>query len=96
MTWPYSPLETFAELLQIGSEFLVVDRTGFTTKSGSRLTIQHVPRSIYKASYPCWFLDHAEFLRQAKSNYRVLSDYREDVDTPEGLEFRSLHFARLT
>jgi putative methyltransferase (TIGR04325 family) len=94
---PYlpSPLTTFAELLQIRPEYLLVERTGFTRSTGSRLTIQYVPRSIYRASYPCWFLDRRELLSLAEPHYRVLADYREDIDTPEGLEFRSLHFVRL-
>ncbi|MSU47625.1 MAG: methyltransferase, TIGR04325 family [Opitutus sp.] len=95
---PYlpSPAETFSELLQIGAAWLLVDRTGFTTDGGTRLTIQRVPRAIYRASYPCWFLDRTELLRQSAAGYRVLADFREDIAVPAGLEFRSLQLARLT
>ncbi len=95
---PYvpSPLEVFGELLEIGAGWLLVERSGFTTRGGTRLTMQHVPRSIYRASYPCWFLDRAAFLQRAAVHYRVVADFREEIAVPEGLEFRSVHFARQT
>lgn len=94
---PYlpSPAEALAQLAAIGAPWLLVERTGFTTGVGARLTVQHVPRSIYRASYPCWFLSRSEFLRSVGSRYRVAADFREDIETPLGLEFRSLHL-RLT
>jgi putative methyltransferase (TIGR04325 family) len=92
---PYlpSPFELLAELLRIGASWVVVDRTGFTLAGGSRLTVQRIPRSIYPASYPCWFFDREEFLSHFTSRYRLVWDQAEEIAVPAGLEFRSLHFA---
>jgi putative methyltransferase (TIGR04325 family) len=93
---PYlaSPFEVLAGLLKTGAPWVIVDRTGFTLDGGSRLTIQRVPRSIYPASYPCWFLDRAEVLAHFAGCYRLTGDQPVKVDVPAGLEFRSLQFSR--
>jgi putative methyltransferase (TIGR04325 family) len=95
---PYlpAPLETLRELLRVGATRVVVDRTGFVAGGRPRLTVQRVPRSIYSASYPCWFLDRAEFVAAFGSAYRLVHEIREPLEPPAGLEFRSLHFTRLT
>jgi putative methyltransferase (TIGR04325 family) len=92
---PYlpAPFEILARLLETGAPWILVDRTGFTRDGGSRLTIQRVPRSIYPASYPCWFLDRAEFLSHFAGRYRLTSDEAEAIVVPAGLEFRSMHFS---
>jgi len=94
---PYlpSPLETLSDLVKRGARWIIVDRTGFTVGGGARLTVQHVPRSIYAASYPCWFLDRAEFLARFEGRYRLVGEQRDEVAVPEGLEFRSLRFCRV-
>ena len=91
---PYveAPLGILRELAGLGAEAIVVERTGFTTGGGTRLTIQHVPANIYRASYPCWFLDRAELLAALGRRYRLVHEARDDVATPPGLEFRTLHF----
>jgi len=95
---PYlpSPLATLSDLLKLGAARVIVDRTGFTREGRARLTVQRVPRSIYPASYPCWFLDRAEFLAQFASGHRLVDEYATPDTAPDGLEFRSFHFARLT
>ena len=93
---PYlpAPLEILSGLLQLGAAWVVVDRTGFTREGRARLTVQRIPRSIYPASYPCWFLDRAEFLAQFAGRYRLIGEYPAEVAVPDGLEFRSFHFDR--
>ena len=94
---PYlpSPFATLSRLLETGARWIVVERTGFVLDGKTRLTVQHVPRSIYAASYPCWFFDRAEFLAQFAGRYRLVSESRDEVAVPAGLEFRSLHFRRV-
>lgn len=50
------PEPTLTELLRLDATHLVVDRTPFSTHTDDRLCIQHIPSSIYDASYPCWVL----------------------------------------
>jgi putative methyltransferase (TIGR04325 family) len=59
-----APFEFAAGLAQLGIAHLVVDRTPMTAEAPTRLTVQQVPPSIYRASYPCWIFNAAE-LRSA-------------------------------
>jgi len=95
---PYlqSPLETLRELLNTDPSWVIVDRTGFTTSPSAQLKVQRIPRTIYPASYPCWFLDRTEFLAAFAGRYQLIGDHRADVIVPDGLEFRTLHFSRCT
>lgn len=49
-----NPYETLDELIATGSDTLLIDRTS-VLRSGDKdlIRIQHVPKSIYMASYPC-------------------------------------------
>jgi len=41
------------------ASYLCLERLATTSRGRDRLTVQHVPRSIYRANYPAWFLDAA-------------------------------------
>ena len=73
---------------------IVVEGTGFTCGGGARLTVQHVPASIYRASYPCWFLDRAGLLAVLATHYRLAWELPSPGPAPEGGEFRSLVLER--
>ena len=88
------PLETLKELAALGADVIVTEGTGFAQKGGARLTVQHVPASIHRASYPCWFLDRAEFLGAVSPKYRLEAEYGEATRPPAGGEFRALVFTR--
>lgn len=90
-----TPFVVLRELLQSAPARVVVERTGMTVQGRSRLTLQHVPRSIYRASYPCWFFNRDEFLAAFSGHYRLVHEERDEVATPAGLEFRSFHFVRV-
>lgn len=49
---PASVLET---LIKLDPKFIIVNRFPVIYSSNDRLTIQHVPKSVYNGSYPCWF-----------------------------------------
>jgi len=52
---PYGVLE---ELIQRRIPYMLIDRTPvLTTGDGDRLTVQKVPSTIYRASYPAWFFN---------------------------------------
>jgi hypothetical protein len=59
-------------LLALQVPYVAIDRT-FCFASSSRLTMQIVPKWIYEASYPAWFLNKAELVQLLTENYRVLS-----------------------
>lgn len=89
-----SPYAILAGLLKTGAPQIWVERTGFVLAGPARLAVQRVPRSIYAASYPCWFFNRAEFLAAFTRGYRLVHEQRDEVAAPAGLEFRSFHFSR--
>jgi putative methyltransferase (TIGR04325 family) len=91
-----APYEALAGLLQTGPSRVIVERTGFTVGGGSRLMVQRVPRTIYPASYPCWFFGRDEFLAAFAGRYRLVHEQPDAVATPSGVEFRSFYFERLS
>ncbi len=60
---PYGWLEQFAET---EVRWLLLDRTPFIEQDRDRLTVQHVPPSIYPASYPAWFFSRRRFSESVK------------------------------
>lgn len=50
---PYALLE---QVVKLAPTAIIIDRTPLANK-GERITVQHVPKIIYLASYPCRFLD---------------------------------------
>jgi putative methyltransferase (TIGR04325 family) len=65
-----------------GANTLLIDRTPVVNSdSGHLLTIQHIPRHIYKASYNCWLLSRQELLAQLETDWRLVIDFA----CPEGV-----------
>ena len=53
-----NPYELLEKIAALAPSAIIIDRTPLAL-TGERIAIQHVPRSIYSASYPCRFLDKA-------------------------------------
>lgn len=71
------PPETLANLLSLPWAMIIVDRTPFvSTRDADRLTIQTVPSSIYKASYPAWFFARGAFLRRCGENFDLVASWQ--------------------
>lgn len=56
--------------------WLVIDRTPLL-HAHNRLTVQHVPASIYGSpqSYPAWFLDHEQICNVMNGAYELLAEH---------------------
>ena len=75
---PYSFLDSIVALKY---SYIFIDRTGFCkSPNKTRLTIQRVPECIYKASYPCWFLDLEKVKRIFRDRYDCVFDF-DALDT---------------
>jgi putative methyltransferase (TIGR04325 family) len=70
------PWKTLKNLLQIGTAYVFIDRTGMIESDRDRLTIQHVPEWIYRVDKPVWFLSESK-LRSclADADYVCLCDF---------------------
>ena len=84
---PYlpNPYETLRQLLSHPIGHVIIDRTGFLASGRERLTVQHVPDSIYSASYPAWFFSEAAFTAAIESSgYSLVADFAAmDVLSPD-------------
>ena len=84
------------ELLGLDASHLLIDRTPMSTELVSRLCVQHVPPSIYRASYPCWVLSRPQLkARLANAGWQVTAELLSTegtFSTPSGFgfEFRGL------
>ena len=93
---PYAVLDAFTG---VGAEHLIIDRTPMSGNPTDRLCIQHVPKQIYAASYPCWILSKSKLLERLSRNWHLVCDFpcadgtaRTDDGVP--FEFRGLVLER--
>ena len=79
---PYEWIDKFNKL-KIAT--IIIDRTAFIESMEDRITIQNVPASIYKASYPAWFFIEDKLIK-AFSNYQLEMDFDNGFTPPSVLE----------
>jgi putative methyltransferase (TIGR04325 family) len=79
------PLNFLSQVLDRGISTIIVDRTPFMENGISRLTVQYVPRTIYRASYPAWFLSEKEVLSKFEKQYETIASWPAlDKHDPQG------------
>ena len=94
-----APYEFLTEVLARSFPYVVVDRTAFMRDGSTRLTVEHVPATIYSASYPSWFLSEPRFLSHFTENHRLLASFPAlDRAHPEGglADYKGFIFERTT
>lgn len=74
---PYEPLR---QLIQSKINYIIIDRTLFIDKDEPLITVQHVPESIYKASYPCHLLIEKELHLLIDNHYSIIADFDSGID----------------
>lgn len=75
------PSMVLGELTNSAIQYVLIDRTPFAIAPGDVITVQHVPASIYAASYPSWIFARERFLNLVGNNYRVLAEF----DSSDGI-----------
>lgn len=83
------PYDVLRELMNTDIRYIVIDRTPFSELDNDRITVQHVPPSIYPASYPCRIFGRRPFLGRFHRGYEVVAqfDSNDGSATAGGLEF---------
>jgi putative methyltransferase (TIGR04325 family) len=85
------PLQALERLLQLNPSHVVIDRSPMSAIDDHRLTIQHVPKSVYDASYPCWIISRRRLLETLTSaGFQVIGEFpgmEGSFVTPHGLTF---------
>lgn len=78
-------------LALVGADVLFIDRTAVSSRSSDHLTVQHVPPSIYTASYPMWIFSASTLYQRLAPRWRLV-DRRSGSDgaasTRDGLVFQ--------
>jgi putative methyltransferase (TIGR04325 family) len=87
------PFAYLDELLALNFEYVIIDKTPIHPGNKSRLTVQHVPPSIYKASYPCWFISE-ELLKEKMINYDLIDEFEVPMDCNLALAHKGFAFRR--
>ena len=69
------PWALLDSIIQKKISWLFIDRTAFNEGNADRLTIQKVHPSIYKATYPCWFLSDTRFREKLLPHYEIVFEF---------------------
>lgn len=70
------PYALLSDLLKRQISHVIIDRTAFLARDRDRLTVQTVPDSIYKASYPAWFLSETRLKDlMTSTGYTLLAEF---------------------
>ena len=84
------PYDVLGELMELDCEHIIIDRTPFWDGDEDRLCIQHVPPSIFEASYPTWIFSRMQFLASIELNWNIVAQFvnLEAIQGPVEVEFR--------
>lgn len=74
---PYRLIHYFIEF---DFPYIIIDRTAFVSANHDILTIQVVPESIYKASYPAWFFNEERFKSVFTRKYDIVEEFPSAFD----------------
>lgn len=85
-----SPIEAINAISKSGAHTLLIDRTPISDAHTNTLLVQHVPKSIYAATYPMWVFSRAELLGMLERDWCHLANNispEGTVVTDNGIEF---------
>jgi putative methyltransferase (TIGR04325 family) len=69
------PYQLLNKLLVHTFDYVIISRTTFINGVSERITVQKVPKSIYEASYPAWFLNQDKFLATFNNQYKLITEF---------------------
>lgn len=72
------PYLILSELMQGKTNYLIIDRTPFSEAVNDAITVQHVPPSIYPASYPCRIFSKQAVIAQLSSQYEIVAEFESN------------------
>lgn len=92
---PYEILQT---LIKSDICHLILDRTPFSLLDKELITIQKVPYTIYRASYPCWIFSRTRLLQHLTQSFNLKFEF-DAIDRPLGKKnltaaYKGMYFTR--
>jgi len=88
------PYELIKQCLAYNFEYIIVDRTAFLKSSADRITVQIVPETVYKASYPAWFFNEQKFVNAFLGHYSCIKEFDSKFDPEEKLEDKTWSYRK--
>ncbi|HEY0030050.1 MAG TPA: methyltransferase, TIGR04325 family [Bacteroidia bacterium] len=80
------PYDLIDSCISYGFDYIVIDRTAFLESEKERITVQVVPETIYKASYPAWFFNERKFVNAFEKKYVLVNEFDSKFDPREQLQ----------
>lgn len=75
MQYLSEPFAVLLELMNVGASVIVLDRTIVNNSGHDRIYAQHVPSSIYKASYPCRSISESGLISHLNKGYAEFESF---------------------
>jgi putative methyltransferase (TIGR04325 family) len=72
------PQETLKELTATSATLMIIDKTPFSESETNKITVQQVPASIYKASYPMWVLSKSRFMDEMEQHWELVEEFENE------------------
>ena len=69
------PFEVLNQLVEIGAETLIIDRTPCLPGTQDLITVQSVPSDIFPASFPSWLFAKDRILNSVDRQYRAVASF---------------------
>ena len=69
------PYKFLDYIISMNFKYILFDRTTFILSGDDRLTVQIVPPTIYRASYPCWFFNKNKFYSPISEGHDLIADF---------------------
>jgi putative methyltransferase (TIGR04325 family) len=69
------PHKIINELIAVKADAVILDRTIVNLSETHKIYIQHVPASIYSATYPCRSLSESLLIKSMESDYQMIADF---------------------
>lgn len=82
---PYALLDT---IIENGFSYIIFDITPFYSGKDDIITVQHVPKDIYLASYPFRIFSLDKFMNLFSGKYNMLADF-DSLDLPALRQFKA-------
>jgi len=74
-----NPYEILESLFDLPSDYIIIDRTPFWNGEIDHIFVQHVPSSIYEASYPSWIFSKDKIYRLFKTKkWKIIAQFKTD------------------
>lgn len=90
-----NPYQILDQIIEKNIKYIFIDRTPFIDSDIDRITLQKVPKNIYKASYPCRLFSQDKFVSYLNDKYKMLHSYScDDISNSNKIKFKGFLFVR--